>query len=166
MKSRTKARGIALQALYEIDLTGHPPSQVLEERLEETPMDLDLTEFIRQITFGVLSMVEPLDNFIAQHAPEWPLDQVAVVDRNILRIALWEFAAQGNTPIKVAINEAIELAKMYGSDSTPRFVNGVLGSLAARQNEIHQTGSAIRTIHFRIAAILARLLMVWGKSMR
>ena len=146
MKSRTKARGIALQALYEIDLTGHPPAQVLEERLNESPMDLELAEFTRQITFGVLSMVEPLDNFISQHAPEWPLDQVAVVDRNILRIALWEFAAQGTTPIKVAINEAIELAKMYGSDSTPRFVNGVLGSLAMRQNEIHQIFGPIRKI--------------------
>jgi N utilization substance protein B len=79
-----------------------------------------------------------LDQFIGQHAPEWPLDQVAVIDRNILRIALWEFGVEKDTPIKVAINEAIELAKSYGSDSTPRFVNGVLGSLANRQNEIHQ----------------------------
>ena len=139
MKSRTKARGIALQALYEIDLTGHQPSQVIEERLVETPMDQELADFSRQIMYGVLSLVEPLDLFISQHAPEWPLDQVAVVDRNILRIALWEFAVQGITPIKVAINEAIELAKFYGSDSTPRFVNGVLGSLANRQQEIHHT---------------------------
>lgn len=101
-------------------------------------MDDNLVEFSRDIITGVLSLVDPLDSFIAQHAPEWPLDQVAVIDRNILRIALWEFAIQGETPIKVAINEAIELAKLYGSDSTPRFVNGVLGSLAARQNEIHQ----------------------------
>jgi N utilization substance protein B len=146
MKSRTKARGIALQALYEIDLTGHQPAQVLEERLIESPMDQELADFIRQITYGVLSMVDPLDSFISQHAPEWPLDQVAIVDRNILRIALWELAVQGITPIKVAINEAIELAKMYGSDSTPRFVNGVLGSLAARQNEIRQTFGPVRKV--------------------
>jgi N utilization substance protein B len=146
MKSRTKARGIALQALYEIDLTGHQPSQVIEERLIETPMEQELADFSRQITYGVLSLVEPLDAFISQHASEWPLDQVAVIDRNILRIALWEFAVQGITPIKVAINEAIELAKMYGSDSTPRFVNGVLGSLAARQNEIRQTFGSVRKI--------------------
>jgi len=75
---------------------------------------------------------------IAEHAPEWPMDQLAVIDRNILRIALWEFAVEKCTPIKVAINEAIELAKMFGSDATPRFVNGVLGSLANRQNEIFQ----------------------------
>ncbi len=83
-------------------------------------------------------MFETLDHFIAEHAPEWPLDQVAIVDRNILRIALWEFAVYGKTPIKVVINEAVELAKTYGSDSSPRFVNGVLGSLAARQNELQQ----------------------------
>jgi N utilization substance protein B len=81
---------------------------------------------------------DQLDEFIAKHAPDWPLDQVAIIDRNILRIALWEFAVSGKTPIKVAINEAVELAKMYGSDSSPRFVNGVLGSLAAQQNEITQ----------------------------
>lgn len=138
MKSRTKARSLALQALYEVDMTGHQPAEVLDERLEEIPLDQDLVDFCRQIIFGVLSLTDQLDNFIAQHAPEWPLDQVAVIDRNILRIALWEFAVQGTTPIKVAINEAIELAKIYGSDSTPRFVNGVLGSLANRQNEIRQ----------------------------
>ena len=139
MKSRTKARSIALQALFEIDLSGHLPGSVLEERLEESALDQELADFSRRIVIGVLSQVERLDNFIAQHAPEWPLDQVAVIDRNILRIALWELAVYSNTPIKVAINEAIELAKTYGSDSTPRFVNGVLGSLAMRQNEIRQT---------------------------
>lgn len=139
MKSRTKARGIALQVLYEIDMMGHPPAEALANRLEEEPIEDNLVEFTRQIVFGVFPLIDKLDNFIAQHAPEWPLDQVAVIDRNILRISLWEFAAEGCTPVKVAINEAIELAKIYGSDSTPRFVNGVLGSLANRQNEIHQT---------------------------
>lgn len=138
MKSRTKARSIALQALYEIDISGHPLGIVLEERLADTPMDQDLAEFTRQITRGVFLHTEALDHFISEHAPEWPLEQVAAIDRNIIRIALWEFGVDGTTPIKVAINEAIELAKMFGSDSTPRFVNGVLGSLANRQNEIRQ----------------------------
>jgi transcription antitermination protein NusB len=138
MKPRTRARSIALQALYEIDITGHPPGEVLEERIVETPLDDKLYDFVRQIVLGVLPLAEQLDGFIAQHAPEWPLDQVATIDRNILRIALWEIAVSDQTPIKVAINEAVELAKMYGSDSTPRFVNGVLGSLATRQNEITQ----------------------------
>lgn len=138
MKSRTKARGIALQVLYEVDMMGHSAAEVLDLRLEEETLEPNLADFSRQIVFGVIPLIEKLDNFIAQHAPEWPLDQVAVIDRNILRISLWEFAVERCTPVKVAINEAIELAKMYGSDSTPRFVNGVLGSLANRQNEIHQ----------------------------
>ncbi len=143
MKSRTKARSVALQVLYEVDLTGHLPGNVLDERLEDDPLESNLAEFTSQIVFGVFPLIVKLDDFIAQHAPEWPLDQVATIDRNILRIALWEFAVAGCTPVKVAINEAIELAKLFGSDSTPRFVNGVLGALANRQNEIHQAFGAI-----------------------
>ncbi|MCI0520481.1 MAG: transcription antitermination factor NusB [Chloroflexi bacterium] len=139
MKPRTKARSLALQALYEIDLTNHLPGEVWQERIAETDLDSALIEFSHEIVFGVYPLMTVLDEFIAAHAPEWPLDQVAIIDRNILRIALWEFAVYANTPLKVAINEAVELAKVYGSDSTPRFVNGVLGSLANRQNEIQQS---------------------------
>jgi N utilization substance protein B len=138
MKPRTRARSVALQALYEIDITEHLPGIVLEERLSETALDDKLIAFARQIVLGVLPLIERLDKIIAEHAPEWPLDQVAIIDRNILRIALWEIAVSNQTPIKVAINEAVELSKVYGSDSTPRFVNGVLGSLANHQNEITQ----------------------------
>lgn len=139
MKSRTKARTVALQALYEIDIAGHLPANALQQRIDDEAMEPLLAEFARQIVFGVLPIVQQLDDFIAQHAPEWPMDQVAVIDRNILRIAIWEFAVAGVTPLKVAINEAIEMAKVYGSDSTPRFVNGVLGALALRQEEIHKS---------------------------
>ena len=138
MKPRTRARSIALQALYEIDLVGHPLGTVLEHRLEDANLEDRLVKFTESIALGVWPMKDELDAFISEHAPEWPLDQVAIVDRNILRIALWEFAVNGDTPIKVAINEAVELAKTYGSDSSPRFINGVLGSLAARENEIRQ----------------------------
>jgi N utilization substance protein B len=138
MKPRTKARSVALQALYEIDVSAHPLGSVIQERLEESDLETELLEFTRLIVSGVAPMFETLDHFIAEHAPEWPLDQVAIVDRNILRMALWEFAVYGKTPIKVVINEAIELAKAFGSDSSPRFVNGVLGSLAIRQNELQQ----------------------------
>jgi N utilization substance protein B len=138
MKARTRARGIALQALYEIDLVGHPPADVLLERLGDEPQTEELAEFIRQILFGVLPLREQLDSVIARYATEWSLDQIAAVDRNILRIAVWEFAGGQETPIKVAINEAVELAKAYGSDSAPRFVNGVLGSLAEHENEVVQ----------------------------
>jgi N utilization substance protein B len=146
MKPRTRARSVALQALYEIDVSGHLPGAVIQERLEESELEPELVDFTRQIVLGVAPMFETLDHFIAEHAPEWPLDQVAIVDRNILRIALWEFAVYGKTPIKVVINEAVELAKTYGSDSSPRFVTGVLGSLAARQNELQQTLKASKDI--------------------
>ncbi len=136
MKPRTRARSLALQVLYEVDIANHPPGEIYKLRLEESPLPDDLAEFARQIVFGVLPMTTTLDHLIAKYAPEWPLDQIAAIDRNILRMALWEFAVYGKTPIKVAINEAVELAKTFGSDSTPRFVNGVLGSLADRQNEI------------------------------
>ena len=138
MKARTRARCIALQALFEIDLTGHLVGVVLKDRMDDEHTEPSVADFARQIVVGVWPIVEQLDQFIAVHAPDWPLDQVAIIDRNIIRIALWEFAVDGKVPIKVAINEAVELAKLYGSDSTPRFVNGVLGSLAARENEIRQ----------------------------
>jgi N utilization substance protein B len=139
MKHRTKARSIALQALYEIDLTGHPPGMVMQQRLEDTPLPEDgLSDFATQIIQGVILYRNDLDALIAQYAPDWPLDQVASIDRNILRIALWEMALHADTPVKVTINEAVELSKAYGSDSTPRFVNGVLGSLADQLNEIRQ----------------------------
>lgn len=120
-------------------MTGHPVGEVFANRLEEMPLDEDsLVEFALKLIQGVLPITVKLDELIARHAPEWPLDQVAVIDRNILRIALFEFGVDNCTPIKVAINEAIELAKVYGSDSAPRFVNGVLGALASKENQIQQ----------------------------
>ena len=138
MKPRTRARSLALQVLYEVDIANHPPGEIYKLRLEEAPLSDDLAEFARQIIFGILPLTNTLDHMIAKYAPEWPLDQIAAIDRNILRMALWEFAVFRDTPIKVAINEAVELAKLYGSDSAPRFVNGVLGALAEHQNEIQQ----------------------------
>ncbi|MBI2331400.1 MAG: transcription antitermination factor NusB [Chloroflexi bacterium] len=136
MKPRTRARALALQVLYETDLSAHLPGDVLKTRLEETTLPQDLAEFARGIIFGVLPIREHLDRVIAKYAPEWPLDQMAAIDRNILRMACWEFAISRATPVKVAINEAVELAKLYGSDSTARFVNGVLGTLVDHEQEI------------------------------
>jgi N utilization substance protein B len=138
MKPRTRARSLALQVLYEVDIANHPPADVFRARLEESPLSPELSDFARQIIFGVLPLTNNLDQLIAKYAPEWPLDQIAAIDRNILRIALWEFAVSQETPMKVAINEAVELAKLFGSDSAPRFVNGVLGALADHQHEIQQ----------------------------
>ena len=136
MKSRTKARGIALQVLYEYDVTGHSLHDILKARLADESLDLHLEDFVREIIYGVTPIFNKLDTVITEHAPEWPLEQVAMIDRNILRIALWEFAVAKCTPIKVAINEAIELGKIYGSDSSSRFINGVLGSLVNHAGEI------------------------------
>ena len=138
MKPRTRARSIALQVLYENDIASHPPVDVLKARLEEMPLADEHAEFARQIIFGVLPLTQDLDELIARYAPEWPLDQIAAIDRNILRIAFWEFAVYHETPVKVAINEAVELAKQFGSDSAPRFINGVLGTLVDHEHEIHQ----------------------------
>lgn len=139
MKPRTKARALALQVLYEVDVAPHHlPGDVYKERLGEAPLSHELAEFARQIIFGVLPLSADLDHSIAKYAPEWPFDQIAAIDRNILRMACWEFTVFQDTPLKVAINEAIELAKHYGSDSAPRFINGVLGSLVEHQNEIKQ----------------------------
>lgn len=133
-KTRRRARELALQALYELESTRHATDEVLAERLADKPLDADGEAFMRAVVAGVLASAALLDEQIQRHAPEWPLDQMAIIDRNILRIALWEFGASRQTPVKVAINEAVELAKEFGSDSAPRFVNGVLGAAAAELN--------------------------------
>ncbi len=138
MKPRTRARSIALQALYELDLTDHDSDGVLANLLASSPLEKKHADFAKKLVDGVLPLREKLDGYIAEHAPEWPIDQISIVDRNLVRIAMWEFAVNQETPVKVAINEAVELAKSFGSDSAPRFVNGVLGSLAERQNEINK----------------------------
>ncbi len=138
MQDRHQARIAALQALYEIDCAGHAPAIVLEHRLAEANLPQAAAAFCRHLVNGVLAYQAVLDTFIHRHAPEWPLEQMAYVDRNILRIAIFEFAIDGKTPVKVAINEAVELAKTFGSDSAPRFVNGVLGTLVEHKEAILQ----------------------------
>jgi N utilization substance protein B len=135
MKGRRKARAVVLQALYEVDSSSHSPGTVLQQRLEATPLSEELSQFARELMLGVLEHRRDLDRMIARYAPEWPLEQMALVDRNILRIALWEFAISEQTPTRVAINEAVELAKAFGSETSARFVNGVLGSLAESTGE-------------------------------
>lgn len=129
MKVRRRARVLALQALYEIDSTGHPSARVLHHLLED---DQHLTPegvaFTTQLVSGVLACYQQLDQIIQQHAPEWPVEQLAIIDRNILRMALYELQHVADVPVKVAVNEAVELAKTFGSDTSPRFVNGVLGA--------------------------------------
>jgi N utilization substance protein B len=131
-RERRRARSQALQALYEIDSVGHPAEEVLARYGEDLSPEAD--EFMRTVVLGTLESKEEIDLLVAESAPEWPISELAVIDRNILRLSIWELLIWGETPVKVAINEAVELAKKYGSDSAPRFVNGVLGSLADRRN--------------------------------
>jgi N utilization substance protein B len=138
-QERRQVRVLALKALYEIDCVGHRPEGVIARHIEENEnLNQDSVEFLRRLVLGTLASAKQLDKLIADTAPEWPVDQLAVIDRNILRAALWEFAVSDETPLKVAINEAVEIAKEFGSDSSSRFINGVLGTLASRENDIRQ----------------------------
>jgi len=136
VRGRRQARIVALQVLYEVDCASHAPAVVLYRRLSANDLPPAYEDFARHLVNGVLEYQDVLDAFIHEHAPEWPLQQMAYIDRNILRMAIFEFAVDGGTPVKVAINEAVELAKTFGSDSAPRFVNGVLGSLVNRIDAI------------------------------
>jgi N utilization substance protein B len=131
VKVRHRARIVALQALFEIDIAHHDPEVVLQQRFAVKPLPEAGCDFARTLVQGILEHQAELDALIRDNAPEWPLDQVAVIDRNILRMAIFEFVVEGNTPVKVAINEAVELAKLFGSDSSGRFVNGVLGTIVS-----------------------------------
>lgn len=136
-RERRRARSLALQSLYEVDSVGHPPQEVVARHIEQNEsISDDGVTFLREMVIGVNASTHHLDELIASCAPEWPVDQLAVLDRNILRMALWELATSNETPLKVAINEAVELAKRFGSDSSARFINGVLGTLAQREKEI------------------------------
>ncbi len=128
MKIRRQARSVALQALYEIDSVGHDQNQVVKRCALDEALPDEGGEFASELVKGVEEHRAQLDVVIGKYAPEWPVEQLAVVDRNILRMALYELFYAKDVPIKVAINEAVELAKTFGSDTAPRFVNGVLGA--------------------------------------
>ena len=130
MKTRRRARRVTLETLYEYDIANHDPDEVLEQRLEASPMERAGSDFAAKLVHGVIEYQTHMDRLIARYAPEWPLDQMAVIDRNVLRIAIYEFDIAHITPLKVAINEAVEMAKAYGADSAPRFINGVLGAFS------------------------------------
>ena len=130
MGARRKARAIALQVLYEVDSVGHEVERALAHLLAEGKLSEEDAAFVRGLVNGVLKNKEKIDRHIKNFAPAWPVEQLSIVDRNILRLAIFEILLDNNVPVKVAINEAVELAKMFGSDSSPRFVNGVLGSVS------------------------------------
>ncbi|MEP6989194.1 MAG: transcription antitermination factor NusB [Chloroflexota bacterium] len=128
---RSAARRVALQVLYEIDCSDHLLGDVIAARLGEEELPRRVEKYVRQIVEGVTANLPQLDVFIQRFASEFPLDQVAIIDRNILRLGVYELAAQQNTSVNVIIAEAMELANIYGAEGSLRFVNGVLGAIAA-----------------------------------
>lgn len=119
---------MALQVLFEADCAGHDYEQALDRSLQQSALPDDTAAFARELVSTVVENRERIDGLIARFAPAWPLDQIAIVDRNILRLGIGEIIFD-LVPVKVAINEAVELAKTYGGESSSKFVNGVLGSL-------------------------------------
>ena len=136
MGARRKARVKALQSLYEVDSTEHDVEEVLNrESDEEDQPEEEGIEFVRELVDGVLQNKADIDHVIETYAPAWPVAQMALVDRNILRLAIFEILFDNKVPVKVVINEAVELAKGFGGDNTPKFINGVLGTVSAQSGK-------------------------------
>jgi N utilization substance protein B len=132
VRARRKARKLALQALYEADTVGHDAEAVLARSLEEGGLDEDNAGFAREVVRGVIQHKKEIDRHIRAHAPSWPVSQIPPIDRNVLRLAIFEIIIDNRTPVRVGINEAVELAKAFGSDSSPKFINGVLGAIVLK----------------------------------
>jgi transcription antitermination protein NusB len=132
MSNRHLARTIAMQTLYEWDFMGRPAGQLaplVEQNLKEFAPDFNDAGFSKILVAGVEEHQDEIDTLLTKYAPEWPLEQITIVDRNILRIGIFELKYSPDIPPKVAINEAIELAKGFGGESSGKFVNGVLGAI-------------------------------------
>lgn len=133
MGSRTKARECALQALYQLDLSGGDPREALRNILahfEDAEADADTARFAEQLVRGVQGERESIDELIQKSSTHWKLDRMARVDRNILRLAVYEILRRGDVPLRVTLNEAVELGKKFGSEESSAFVNGVLDRIA------------------------------------
>jgi N utilization substance protein B len=126
---RRQARIAALQVLYELDCTKHEAEEALAHLIAEGKLPQEALSFVRKLVGGVLQNQSELDALIKKFAPAFPPEHMPTIDRNILRLAIFEILFNEKTPFKVAINEAVELAKEFGSDSSPRLINGVLGSI-------------------------------------
>lgn len=134
MSSRHLARSIVLQSLYEWDFRKKSQKElkkILERNIKELGPDIEDVNFIYDLIKGTMKFRPKIDEIIEKAAPEWPIEQITIVDRNVLRIGLYEllFGDRKEVPPKVAINEAIELAKAYGGESSGKFINGVLGTI-------------------------------------
>lgn len=131
MSNRHLARTIALQTLFEWDFRGQEDTlkAAVEKNLKEFAPEFSDAEFTRKLVAGVVENISALNEMIVHFAPDWPLEQITNVDRNVLRIGIYELRINPDIPPKVAINEAIELAKTFGGESSGKFINGVLGSI-------------------------------------
>jgi N utilization substance protein B len=131
MSNRHLARALALQSLYEWDFHQgkHAARNILDRNMEEFAPELDEKDFARNIVDGTIKNQQTIDGLITKFAPDWPLAKITTVDRNVLRIGTFELTYTHEIPSKVAINEAIELAKTFGGESSGKFVNGVLGAV-------------------------------------
>ena len=135
MASRHLSRSIAMQSLYEWDILGNKEGrldEIVERNISEFGPGLENSgEFVKQIIKGVMEHISDIDKVIEKAAPEWPIDQITIIDRNVLRIGLYElmYSKKDEVPPKVAINEAIELAKNFSGDSSGKFINGVMGTV-------------------------------------
>jgi len=133
MASRHLSRSIAMQSLYEWDFSGEKSDleKIIERNIEEFGPGLEDKSFTWQLVTGVVANLKEIDEIIAKAAPQWPLEQISIVDRNVLRIGIYEllYGDKAAVPPKVAINEAIELAKSFGGENSGKFINGVLGTV-------------------------------------
>lgn len=129
---RRQARVTALQTLYEYDIANHIPTEVLQRHVEERHLHPKVVEYASELVLGVCNSLADIDAHIQSAAREWPLPQMARIDKNILRLAIYEILFNNTVPAKAAINEAVELAKTFGSDTSSRFINGVLGTIFNR----------------------------------
>jgi len=131
MSNRHLGRTIAMQTLFLWDFQGKSGDVdvVAQTVLEKFNPNFDDQTFVKHLLEGVKDRLSVIDKYIIKYATEWPLDQITIVDRNILRIGVYELIFDNDIPAKVAINEAIEIAKTYGSESSGKFVNGVLGAI-------------------------------------
>lgn len=133
-ETRHKARTTALKILFETDLSPHKLDDVLERYMELSGSPEAVQNYIREVVTGVRDHRDELDAEIARVAPQFPVNQLAAIDRNVLRIAIYELHHQPDVPLKAAINEAVDIAKRFGGDSSGRFVNGVLGNIAQERS--------------------------------
>lgn len=148
MATRHLARTIVVQSLYEWDFYTRKKdlTVIVERNMQEFGPGIDEPEFVWRLVKGVIDHIDEIDKIISTAAPEWPINQVAIVDRNILRLGLYEllYADKNEVPPKVAINEAIEIAKNYGGPNSGKFINGVLGTVYREMTKEEAPSEALK----------------------